>query len=111
MGISFEQLPFNFHIITPRLFNIFLNDLLVTLKSSGNGINICDFSMNSLAYADDLNLFSTTITSIQNLIDACVLYALNWRMKFNNDKTKIVCIGKQPLSVFLPGTWVNTLLD
>ena len=53
--------------------------------------------MNSLAYADDLNLFSTTITGLQTLIDVCALYALNWRMKFNSEKTKIICIGKQPL--------------
>ena len=90
-------------ILSPRLFNMFLNDLLISLKSSANGIKICDFSMNSLAYADDLNLFSTTKTGLQNLMDACVLYAMNWRMKFNSEKTKIICIGKQPLKC--PPVW------
>ena len=48
------------------------------------------------AYADDLNLVSTTAAGLQSLMNICHQYAHAWRMKFNPTKTNIVCIGKQP---------------
>ena len=83
-------------ILSPRLFNIFINDLLIKLQSEKSGFRMNDFHLNVLAYADDLNLISTTPIGIQNLINKCDQYAELWRMRFNPTKTNIVCIGKQP---------------
>ena len=83
-------------ILSPRLFNIFLNDLIIILKSINSGVRIHDFHLNVLAYADDLNLVSTTATGLQQLINKCHEYAQTWRMRFNPLKTNIICIGKQP---------------
>ena len=83
-------------ILSPRIFNIFINDLLIHLKSLNHGIRINNFHLNVLAYADDLNLISTTSSGLQHMIDECHLYAQTWRMKFNPLKTNIICIGKEP---------------
>ena len=82
--------------LSPGLFNIFINDLLLQLKSVNSGVKIQDFHINVLAYCDDLNLISTTATGLQKLINICYQYAQMWRMRFNPLKTSIVCVGKQP---------------
>ena len=61
-----------------------------------HGVRIHSFHINSFAYADDLNLISTTPSGLQKLINKCDHYAQTWRMKFNPLKTNIVCIGKEP---------------
>ena len=83
-------------ILSPLLFNIFINDLLLKLKPMNSGVKILDFHINVLAYADDLNLISTTSIELQKLINICYQYAQMWRMRFNPLKTSIVCVGKQP---------------
>ncbi|CAL4256103.1 unnamed protein product, partial [Meganyctiphanes norvegica] len=84
-------------ILSPRLFNVFINDLLSSLKSNKNGVRIHDFKLSVIAYADDINLFSTTTTGLQKLMNICESYATKWRMKFNPTKTKCTRIGKPEL--------------
>ena len=48
-------------VISPFLFNIFLNDLLIQLDESKSGLGIGNNKFNSFAYADDVTLFSATI--------------------------------------------------
>ena len=83
-------------ILSPQMFNKFINDLLVKLKTINAGVRIRDFHLNVFAYADDLNLVSTTAIGLQKLINICHQYAHMWRMRFNPSKTNIICIGKQP---------------
>ena len=84
-------------ILSPRLFNVFINDLLSSLKLNTNGVRIHDFKLSVIAYADDINLFSTTTTGLQKLMNICESYATKWRMKFNPTKTKCTRIGKPEL--------------
>ena len=86
-------------LISPRLFNIFIDDLLQNLQSMNVGVRIHTFHINSFAYADDLSLLSTTAAGLQLLINKCTQYAHTWRMRFNPLKTNIVCIGKQPHTI------------
>ena len=90
-------------ILSPHLFNVFINDLLLKLESSNHGVRIQNFHLNVLAYADDLNLLCTTASGLQALIDLCEAYAHKWRMRFNPTKTNIICIGKQSLKT--PPLW------
>ena len=90
-------------ILSPQMFNKFINDLLTKLKSMDTGVRIYDFHLNMFAYADDLNLVSTTATGLQSLMNICHQFAQTWRMKFNPTKTNIICIGKQPHTT--PPVW------
>ena len=85
-------------IISPYLFNIFINQLLYDLQSSDAGARIGDMLFNSVAYADDITLFSTNIKGLQNLIDICVAYSRRWRFKFGIAKSKCMVTGAYPLS-------------
>ena len=90
-------------ILSPRLFSIFIDDLLLQLNSNDNGIKLHNFKLNNIAYADDINLFSTTAIGLQQLINICESYAEKWRIKFNPTKTKCTQIGKPELKK--PPTW------
>ena len=62
-------------ILSPQMFNKFINDLLTKLKSMDTGVRIYDFHLNMLAYANDLNLVSTTAAGLQSLMNICHQYA------------------------------------
>ena len=75
-------------IISPKLFNIFINDLLLNLDSVEQGVMIGDTKYNTCAYADDITVFSSSVTGLQSLIDVCDSYAEKWRFSFGISETK-----------------------
>jgi hypothetical protein len=81
-------------IMSPYLFNIFIDDLLCSLKNVPSGIRIDEFHTNHAAYADDINLISSTPKGLQSLIDVCSTYAKEWKFKFGLKKSKCICFGK-----------------
>ena len=81
-------------ILSPVLFNIFIDELLVSLSESNFGVRIGNNTFNSFAYADDISLISLNATDLQNLIDVCYRYSTKWRFNFNPTKTKYMVAGK-----------------
>ena len=41
-------------VLSPLLFTIYINDLLIELKRSGTGVNVANIIIRALSYADDL---------------------------------------------------------
>ena len=83
-------------ILSPALFNVFIDQLLTTLKESGTGVRIGTYIFNSVAYADDITLFASTIPGLQRLIDTCHLYSKQWLFRYGIKKTKCMVIGRCP---------------
>ena len=81
--------------LSPYLFNIFINQLLLDLNYCDVGVRIGDVLYNSMAYADDITVFSTNAKDLQRLIDMCTMYSDRWRFKYGN-KSKCMIIGKPP---------------
>ena len=81
-------------LLSPTIFNIFLNDLLVQLSDKTDGVSLGDVHLNSFAYADDVSLISSTVPGLQRLIDLCCNYAQRWRFRFGLKKTKCFVSGK-----------------
>ena len=67
---------------------------MIDLSNSDSGVRVGKDRYNSFAYADDLTLFSSSITGLQHLIDISVSYASKWRFSFGINKTKILQVGK-----------------
>ena len=84
-------------ILSPVLFNFFINDLLLDLGKSKDGVCIDRYCFNNFAYADDINLFSTSSVSLQRLIDTCYNYSVKWRFNFGVSKTKCMVAGRSLL--------------
>ena len=62
-------------VLSPALFNIFIDDLLKTLSETDTGARVGDQVINSFAYADDVTLICSTIPGLQFLIDICYEYS------------------------------------
>lgn len=81
-------------LLSPHLFNIFINDLLMELNHSHNGLYYGDFKLNNVTYADDITLVCSTATGLQSLIDICTAYSQRWLFNFNPNKSKCLVAGK-----------------
>ena len=80
-------------VLSQILFNLYMNDLPCILGKTSN----CDpivlpngSLLNSLFYADDLVLLSTSATGLQKIINALHSYSQNWFLDVNPKKTKTV---------------------
>ena len=80
-------------IISPCLFNIFIDDLLQDLNSSAYGLKVNSELFNNSAYADDINLFAASVSDLQSLIDICYAYSQRWRFEFGLPKSKCLVVG------------------
>ena len=58
-------------VLSPYLF-FFINQLLLDLNNCDAGVRIGDTLYNSMAYADDITLFSTNVQDLQNLEIRCM---------------------------------------
>lgn len=80
-------------VLSPHLFNIFIDGLLEELKNSPEQVRIGPCQINSFAYADDITLMSTSIRGLQSLINTCTSYANKWRFRFGLKKTKCLVMA------------------
>ena len=74
-------------IISPYLFNYFVNDLLNQNDSLNIGAKIGTVNVSMIAYCDDLILISPTETHMRSLIKLCESYAVEWKIEFNASKS------------------------
>ena len=77
--------------LSPLLFNIFINDLALKIKSLGLGINIGnDETVSLMMYADDIVLLAESENDLQRMLNAfCDWCSANF-MSININKTNIV---------------------
>ena len=84
-------------IISPVLFSIFIDDLLIKLINYNHGLRLGETFYQSVAYADDISVFSPTVSGLQDLINTCYSYAQEWRFTFGIKKSKCMIAGKNLL--------------
>ena len=78
-------------MLSPLLFNIFMDDLSDKLKNSGIGLHIKEEWYNNLMYADDVVLMSPSASGLQSLISICEQYANDHDIIYNTSKTVTMC--------------------
>ena len=61
-------------VLSPSLFSLYIDTLLIDLESSGLGCHIGNYYYGSSAYADDLILLSPTRSGLQEMFDICYSY-------------------------------------
>ena len=79
-------------ILSPFLFNMYMNDLSVILNACGTGSRVGDSLINHLMYADDLVIFSPYSAGLQQLLRICTQYGADFDIKYNAKKSKIMII-------------------
>ena len=98
-------------ILSPFLFNLYINDLLKDLLAKDYG----SVFFGCFIYADDIIILSPTLCGLQEMLNVCTRYSLSHDIVFNTKKSVYTTVGKKthnvvPSSVFLGGValeWVK----
>ena len=77
-------------VMSPALFNIYVNDLVDDLEDSNVGVPILQEQVTCLLYADDLSLLAESEPELQVLIKVVERWCVTWKMALNVDKTAVI---------------------
>ena len=79
-------------ILSPLLFDIYIDDLIDILSKSGYGY-VSNLFFGCILYADDIILLSPSVYGLQNMLDICVTFSAHSSILFNDKKSKCVAVG------------------
>lgn len=91
-------------VLSPNIFNIFLNDLPDMMSSCNNFVNVNNSRIDCLMYADDIVLLSDTKEGLQNRINVLQTFCNKWCLNINLKKTNILIFNK-------PGKFLNEIFE
>jgi hypothetical protein len=80
--------------LSPTLSNIFQNDIHDIFDEECDPVILGNTKFNSISWADDLVLVSTSKCGLQNSLDKLGHYCEKWNLKLNVDKTKVMIMSK-----------------
>jgi len=80
-------------VISPILFSIYIDDLLVRLSLSGVGCYVGRTFAGVLGYADDIVLIAPSPTAMRKFLAICDSYALEFDIVFNAEKSKFLVVS------------------
>jgi len=79
-------------VLSPVLFCIYLDNLLVRLSRSGVGCFIGETVVGALTYADDIVLVTPSASAMRKLLRICDVDAAEYCISFNANKSKCMVI-------------------
>ena len=78
-------------ILSPQLFNMFVNDLIHAINSLESGLCYGDGSnVSILLYADDIVLLSDNEMKMQSMLECLSEWCHTWGLQINFDKSKVM---------------------
>jgi hypothetical protein len=101
-------------VLSPCLFTIYINPLLMRLKETGIGCHIGDVFCGSLGYADDVVLIAPTRQSLMHQLRICAEYAEEFSLSFNASKSKLIHIPHnrtRPMAVLVPVPFMGGTIE
>ena len=99
-------------ILSPLLFNVYIDDLSLALAESKIGCRLNGLAMNNFAYADDMAVLAPSPTGLQKLLDICSSYAIKHDITFNVKKSVCMCVKPKRYKLALPKIVLNgTILE
>ena len=96
-------------IISPILFNMYMDDLSIALNNSGIGGYLGDAFLNHLCYADDICLISLSSSGMQQLLNICQNYATNHQLLYNGAKSFSLCFKNNAIKIKQPSFYLAHL--
>jgi Reverse transcriptase (RNA-dependent DNA polymerase) len=82
-------------VLSPVLFCIYIDNLLVALSKAGVGCFIGNNFVGALAYADDIVLLAPSATALRKMLQICDEFATDYSIVFNAQKSKCLVIFPQ----------------
>jgi len=91
-------------VLSPYLYSLYVDELIVALRSSGFGIYVGKLFAGCIFYADDILLIACSCYRLQRMVDICGKYGHMWYIAFNISK----CFGNYSQST--PAIHLNNRL-
>nr|XP_027209908.1 uncharacterized protein LOC113803337 [Penaeus vannamei] len=85
-------------ILSPYLFNIYMDELSAKLNNHKLGCYINDQLVNHLIYADDIVLLCPSLSGLQTLLNESAEYIAAVKLTLNTDKTRCALFNKSRLN-------------
>ena len=82
-------------VLSPRLFTVYIDDLIKCLRKKGVGCHILNFFVASILFADDLCLIAPSRKAMQLMLNTCYDYCTEYCLNFNPKKSKSMIFGKK----------------
>jgi hypothetical protein len=82
-------------VLSPTLFAIYIDDLILTLRDTGWGCYIGKIFLGCIVYAYDILLLSVSLTHLQLMFKTCDMVAGELDIKFNSTKSFALRIGSR----------------
>ena len=82
-------------VLSPVLFSVFINEFKKLLVSHDLGVRINDNWLGGLFWADDIVLLANNEYEMNKMLELATLFAKEWKLNFNFDKSNILVIGKR----------------
>ena len=73
-------------ILSPMLFNVYMDEVSLSLNSSNISGQIGNIFLSHLCYADDLCLISLSSAGMQKLLGICSRYAIDHSLMYSAKK-------------------------
>ena len=89
-------------VLSPCLFSVYVDELLVILKKTRLGCFIKQKCLNSFMYADDIILLTISVTDMQNLVNVCLQCLSNLDLPVNISKCNFLRVGARCASPCAP---------
>ena len=96
-------------IISPILFNIYVDDLSMHLNSFGIRGYLKTTFINHLCYADDLCFISLSSSGMQQLLHIYNEYAAKHQLIYNGSKSFSFCFKRKDLKISSPIFFLHQL--
>ena len=80
-------------ILSPYLFNIYVDDLSVALNACRVGCCVGKVLINHLMYADDLVILAPSVSGLSKLLSIYAKYSVNVMILFSIRRKVLLCIS------------------
>ncbi|XP_069360850.1 uncharacterized protein [Maniola hyperantus] len=83
---------------SPKLFSLYVNELIEGLSSMHAGCSIDNQMVNNISYADDMVLLSPSVCALRDLLRVCEDYAEKHGLKYNVKKSMLMVFAAGSIS-------------
>lgn len=96
-------------VLSPYLFAVYLDSLLVDLSNSGVGCYWgCSFA-GAFTYADDVVLLAPCASAMRKMLQVCCSFAVSHKLEFNAGKTQLICFYGPSVRPITPSIYFNEI--
>ena len=93
-------------MISPLLFSCYIHNLFAQLQHSGLSCHVGLSYAGAFGYADDIALLAPSLQCLKGMISICEEYARSHSIKFNPNKSKLLCYNADWIGV-VPQLYLN----